>query len=143
MRPADLPLVKMYPVILIAALTRGSKVCFRVAKGDDGVGHNGLRQTEELLLGLYPVHLGPGAQPDCAKPQLLCSKADVLGGNGSADTKNAPALRIAERVRFVIFLPGHGLFSQCGDHSSASAFAVSRKARILSTWICATARPVS
>ena len=73
----------MYPVILIAALTRGSKVCFRVAKGDDGVGHNGLRQSEELLLGLYPVHLGPGAQPDCAKPQLLCGEADVLGGNGT------------------------------------------------------------
>lgn len=85
MRPADLPLVKMYPIILIAALTRGSKVCFRVAKGDDGVGHNGLRQSEQLLLGLHPVHLGPGAQPDCAKPQLLCSKADVLGGNGSVN----------------------------------------------------------
>lgn len=25
------------------------------------------------------------AQPDCAKPQLLCSKADVLGGNGSVN----------------------------------------------------------
>lgn len=85
MRPADLPLVKMYPVILIAALTRGSKVRFRVAKGDDRVGHNGLRQTEQLFLGLYPVHLGPGAQPDCAKPQFLRSKAEVLGGNGSVD----------------------------------------------------------
>ena len=49
------------------------------------MGHNGLRQSEQLLLGLYPVHLGPGAQPDCAKPQLLCSKADVLGGNGSVN----------------------------------------------------------
>ena len=88
MRPADLPLVKMYPVILIAALTRGSKVCFRVAKGDDGVGHNGLRQSEELLLGLYPVHLGPGAQPDCAQPQLLCGEADVLGGTAGYDIAN-------------------------------------------------------
>ena len=75
----------MYTVFLVAALARCRNVLCRVAKGDDGVGHNGLRQSEQLLLGLYPVHLGPGAQPDCAKPQLLCSKADVLGGNGSVN----------------------------------------------------------
>ena len=73
----------MYPVILIAALTRGSKVCFRVAKGDDGVGHDGLRQSEQLFLCFYPIHLRPSAQPDCTKPQLLRRKAEVLGGNGS------------------------------------------------------------
>ena len=75
----------MHPVGLVAALTWSGNVRFRVAKGDDGVGHDGLWQSEELLLGLHPVHLRPGAQPDCAKPQLLCSQADVLGGNGSVN----------------------------------------------------------
>jgi len=63
-----------------------------------------------------------------------------MDGKGSADTKEAPALRMAERVRYVKFLPGHGPISQRGDHSSASAWAVSRKIRIWSTRICATAR---
>ena len=68
----------MYPVILIAALARDSNIRFRIAKGDDGVRHDGLRQAEQLLLGFYPVHLGPGAQPDCTKPKLLRGKADIL-----------------------------------------------------------------
>lgn len=80
-----LPLVKMYPVILIAALARSGDVRLRVAKGDDGVGHDGLRQAEQLFLGFHPIHLRPSAQPDSAKPQFLRSKAEVLGGNGSVD----------------------------------------------------------
>ena len=79
----DLPLIEMHPVGLVAACTRGSNVRFRVTEGDNGVGHNGLRQAEQLFLGFHPVHLRPGAQPDCAKPQLLCGKADILSGNGS------------------------------------------------------------
>ena len=75
----------MHPVGLVAACTRSGNVRFRVAKGDDGVGHDGLRQSEELLLGLHPVHLRPGAQPDRTKPQLLCGKADILGGNGTVN----------------------------------------------------------
>lgn len=74
-------MLKMHPVVLIAAFTRSGDVCFRIAKDDDGVRHDGLRQAEQLLLGFYPVHLGPGAQPDCTKPQLLRRKADILGGN--------------------------------------------------------------
>lgn len=46
MRPADLPLVKICPVSLGVARTWGGNVRFRVAEGYDGVGHDGLRQTE-------------------------------------------------------------------------------------------------
>ena len=46
LRPTDLPLVKMYPVSLVAARTRGGNVRFRVAEGDGGAGHDGLWQTE-------------------------------------------------------------------------------------------------
>ena len=74
MRPADLPLIKMYPIILIAALTRGSDVRFRVAKGDDGVGHNGLRQSEQLLLGLYPVHLGQVPSQTAPSPSSCAAR---------------------------------------------------------------------
>lgn len=79
LRKEILPLIEVHPVVLIAAFTRSGDVCFRIAKDDDGVRHDGLRQAEQLLLGFYPVHLGPGAQPDCTKPKLLRGKADVLG----------------------------------------------------------------
>ncbi len=46
LRPTDLPLVKMHPVGLVAARTRGGNVRFRVAEGDDSVGHDSLQQTE-------------------------------------------------------------------------------------------------
>ena len=71
----------MHPVGLVAACTRSGNVRFRVTEGDDRVGHNGLRQSEELFLCFYPIHLRPGAQPDCTKPQFLRRKADILGGN--------------------------------------------------------------
>ena len=71
--------MEVYPVVLITALPRGGKIRFRVAKGDDGVGYDILRQSEQLFLGFHPVHLRPSAQPDGTKPQLLCGKAEVLG----------------------------------------------------------------
>lgn len=80
-----LPLIKMHPVILIAAITRRSKVNFRIAKSDDGVRHDGFRQMEQFLLGFYPVHLRPGAEPDRTQSKLLCSKTDVLRSNRAVD----------------------------------------------------------
>ena len=43
----------MHPVVLIAALAGSGEVDFRIAEGDDGVRHDGFRQTDAL------TQLGP------------------------------------------------------------------------------------
>lgn len=79
LRKEILPLIEVHPVVLIAAFTRSGDVCFRIAKDDDGVRHDGLRQAEQLLLGFYPVHLGQvpsqtaPSPSSCAARQMFCA----------------------------------------------------------------------
>ena len=59
----SLPLVKMYPVFLMAALTGCLGVLCRVAESDDRVRDHGIGQDKKLPLALHLIHLRSRPRP--------------------------------------------------------------------------------